>query len=182
MRSRLHQSPLTPSTVGYCVSICSVKLSKKLTVNSTRFWALARKCVSRTNEALNNRMVQFFAHFFGDQIRNERRFNKVARHFPNGCASEVNFSNVGKYPYSCNYGEGQLQLRGLHVINNSATYHTSSVLLVTCAGDGQLDIALAHEMDSEEQAQAFLNYYIHLIEKCADADVGITLEQLLSND
>lgn len=182
MRSRLPQSPLTSSTVGYCVSICSAKLPKKLTVHSTRFWTLARKCVSITNEVLNNRMVQFFAHFFNDQIQNERRFNKIVRHFPNGCASEVNFSNVGKYPYSCHYGDGQLQLRGLHVINNSVIYHTSSVLLVTCAGDGQLDIALAHEINSDEQAQAFLKYYIHLIEKCADADLGITLEQLMSNE
>jgi hypothetical protein len=179
MRSRLPDSPLTTSTVGYCVGIGSIKFNQRLSLVSTRFWTLAKKCVAMTNKCLTSGEINFIQHFFNDTLKNEEDFNKFATCFPDGRVSEVNFSNIGKYPYSCDYNQGQLRLRGLHVINSAGIYHTSSVLLVTCAGDGQLDISLANEIESEQKAQEFLDYYVHLIEKCADADTGITLEQLL---
>jgi hypothetical protein len=118
-------------------------------------------------------------HLFNDTIKNEQNFNKVADYFPDGRISEINFSNIGKYPFSCDYNQGQLRLRGLHVNNSGGIYHPSSVFLITCAGDGQLDISLAHEMESEQKAQEFMDYFVQIVEKCADADIGITLEQLL---
>ncbi len=51
----------------------------------------------------------------------------------------------------------------------------------TCAGDGQLDISLAHEMKTEEKGQEFLDYYVRLIEKCVDADTEITRQELLTS-
>jgi hypothetical protein len=88
---------------------------------------------------------------------------------------------IGKYPYSCDYNQGQLRLRGLHIIVNAGIYHPASIFLVTCAGDGQSDISLATEIESKQKAQEFLDYYVHLIEKCADADIGIILEQVLTS-
>jgi hypothetical protein len=35
-------------------------------------------------------------------------------------------------------------------------------------------------MESGEKAQEFLDYYVNLVEACADADIGITLHQLLT--
>ncbi len=36
-------------------------------------------------------------------------------------------------------------------------------------------------MESREKTQEFLNYYVHLLEACADADIEITLHQLLTS-
>jgi hypothetical protein len=179
MRSRLPQSPFTPSTVGYCVSMSSVKLKKQLPLSSTPFWTLAKKCVSMTNKVLTDGEVYLTQHVLNDIIINEQLFNNLSRNLLDGRASELNFSNIGKYPFSCDYGQGQIRLRGLHVTNGPGIYHASTVLLITCAGDGQLDISLAHEIESEERGQEFLDYYVHLLEKCANADIGITLQELL---
>ena len=45
MRSRLPQSPLTPQTVGLCISSCDIKLKRQLPLSTTPFWTLARKYV-----------------------------------------------------------------------------------------------------------------------------------------
>jgi hypothetical protein len=87
---------------------------------------------------------------------------------------------MGKYPFSCDYNQGQLRLRGLHLINNCSVYYSTAVFFVTCAGDGQLDFSLAHVMKNEEKALEFLDYYVRLVEACANADIGITLDQLLT--
>jgi len=114
-----------------------------------------------TNKCLTSDEVSFIQHFFNDTLKNEEDFNKFATCSPDGRVSEINFSNIGKYPYSCDYNQGQLRLRGLHVTNGAGIYHTSSVLLVTCAGDGQLDISLASAIESEQKAQEFLDYYVY---------------------
>jgi hypothetical protein len=172
---------LTPSTVGYCVGVGSTKLKRRFSLASTRFWTLAKTCMSMTNKLVTGGDIHFIQHLFNDIIKNEQTFNEFANHFPDGRVSEINLSNIGKYPFSCDYNQGQLRLRGLHVISNAGIYHTSIILLITCAGDGQLDISLAHEIESEAKAKEFLDYYVHLIEKCADADIGITLQQLLTS-
>jgi hypothetical protein len=73
-------------------------------------------------------------------------------------------------------------LRGIHVINNASLYRNSSGFYATCANGGQLDFSLAHEMESDEKAKDFLDYYLRLIEICADGErckTETTLEQLL---
>jgi hypothetical protein len=55
-------------------------------------------------------------------------------------------------------------------------------MFVSCAGDGQLDYSFAHEMESDEKAKEFFDYYVHLIEICADnarCKDETTLDQLL---
>jgi hypothetical protein len=179
LRSRLPGSPLKPSTVGFCAGICSLKFDRRFSLTSTQFWPLAKKCVSMTNKLVTGGEVRFIQHLFRDTIKDEQIFNRYARLFPDGRVSEINVSNIGKYPFPCDYN--QLRLRGLHVINGASVYHTSSVLLITCAGDGQLDISLVHEIESDEKAKEFIDYYVRLIEKCADADFGITLQELLTS-
>jgi hypothetical protein len=95
--------------------------------------------------------------------------------------SELFFSNNGKYPFSCDYNQGQLQLRGLHLINNCSVYYSTAIFYVTCVGDGQLDFSLSHVIESKEKASEFLDSYVRLVEGCTDADIGITLDQLLTN-
>ena len=141
----------------------------------------SEKYVLLTNELVTSGEVRFIQHLFNDTIGNEQTFNEISRLIPNGCISEINISNIGKYPFSCDYNQNQLRLRGLHVINSGSVYHTSTVLLISCTGDGQLDISLAHEIESKEKAQELMDYYVRLIEKCADADSSITLQQLLTS-
>jgi hypothetical protein len=180
MRSRLPQSPLTLQTVGSYANLCDVKLKKQLPLLSTPFWTLAKKCMRATNKVLGSEELRFTTHFYDCIVRNERKYDQLSQFYPDGLISELFFSNVGKYPFPCDYNEGQVRLRGLHVINNCSVYYTTAIFFVTCVGDGQLDFSLTHLMESEEKALEFLNYYVHLVEACADADIGITLNQLLS--
>lgn len=179
MRERLPESSLTNSTVGHFVGIGTVKLNSKFPLNSTLFWRLAKKCSVTTNKNLSSGELAITSHFLKDALENERLQNELLSHCPDGRASEFNFSNIGKYPFSCDYN--QLRLRGLHVVNNAAIIHTSTLLFVTCAGDGQFDISLAHEIADSDKAKEFLDYYIRLLETCADANIDITLRQLLTN-
>ena len=179
MRARLPDSPLSPSTVGYCVGLSTVKLKRRLPLASSSFWELARKCVAKTRQAVQTSELSFTQHIFKDMSTNERKFNRLFTSSLDGRVSELNLSNIGKYPFSCEYHQGQLRLRGLHIVNNFSIYHTSNVLFVTCVGQEQMDFSFAHEMESEEKAEGFLRCYIQLIEKCARADANITLEQLL---
>jgi hypothetical protein len=180
MRSRLSQSPLTSQTVGFCVSVSDVKLKKQFSLLSTPFWTLAKKCMKATNKAIAIKELCFGIHFFNNIISNQRKFDQFSRRFPNGLAGELCLSNVGKYSFSCDYNQGQLKLRGLHMVNNCGVYYLSAIIFVTCAGDGQLDFSLTHVMKSEEKALEFLQFFVRLLEVCADADITMTLDQLLT--
>ncbi len=182
MRSRLPRSPLTPSSVGCFVGIGEVKLYRSLSIQSTQFWALARKCMTMTQNQLSRIGVPLIMNMFIDISENDREFNRFNQLCPEGRQSEFAFSNIGKYPFSCVYNDGEIKLQGLHVINNAGIYHASSLLFVTCASNSHLDFSLAHEMESDEKAKEFLDYYVHLIEICADSEhckIETTLDQLL---
>ncbi|CAF2725121.1 unnamed protein product [Rotaria sp. Silwood2] len=179
MRSRLPQSSFTSQTVGFCVSICEIKLKRQLSLHSTPFWTLAKKCMTTTNKALANENERYTMHVYNNILSNSHKFDQFSQFYPEGLTSELCLSNIGKYPFPCNYNQGQLRLQGLHVINNCSVYYSTAMFFVTCAGDDQLDFSLSHAMETEEKAQEFLDYYVRLIEACAIADIGITLEQLL---
>ena len=180
LRSRIPNSPLTRQSVGFFVGIGTVKNTKRSSLRSTNFWRLAAKCVSITNKLVENGEVFMSSHMFKRIFQTERRANVLLQNAPDGRVGELNFSNIGKYPYNTNYNQGQIKLRGLHVVNNGSTVRVSAVVLITCAGDGQFDISLAHEIETQEKAQEFLNYYIQLIETCADSDGNITLQELIN--
>jgi hypothetical protein len=135
-----------------------------------------------TRNQLKRDGVPLMMNIFEDILGNQRDYNRFSQLFPEGRQSELAFSNIGKYPFSCEYSQGKVQLRGIHVVNNASTYRNSQGVYVTCAGNGQLDFSLAHEMESEERAKDFLDYYLHLIEICADSErckPQTTLDQLL---
>ncbi|CAF1075706.1 unnamed protein product [Rotaria sp. Silwood1] len=183
MRSRLPQSSLTSMSVGFFVGATDVSLDRSLSIRSTRFWSLAHQCMMITRKQLNRNGVPLSMNIFCDMMRDEHLFNQITRLFPNGRMSEFDFSNIGKYPFSCDYNQGQIQLHGMHVINNGSIYHSSSTLYITCVGNNQLDFSLAHEMESEEKAKEFFDFYIHLIETCANrqcCQTETTLDQLLA--
>ena len=134
-----------------------------------------------TNKAIASGDTNTIVHFLDYLTRNERKFAEFSRLYPNGITSELYYSNNGKYPFSCDYNQGQLQLRGIHFVNNCSLYYSTATFYITCAGDGQLDFSLSHVMESEEKASEFLDTYVRLVEACADADVEITLDQLLAS-
>ena len=168
MRPRLPHSPLTSSSVGFFVGVNDMKLGSSFSLQSTRFWSLAQKCMQLTRKQLNRDGIPLSMHAFSDVMKNEDALNQVVRQFPDGRTAELAFSNIGRYPFSCHYQQGQLRLHGIHVANNASVYRTSSMIYVTCAGDKQLDFSLAHEMESDEKAKEFLEYYIRLVEASAD--------------
>lgn len=182
MRSRLPRSPLTLSSVGYFAALSEVKFCRSISIRSTRFWSFARECMIITAKQLGCIGVPIVMNMFIDITKHEGQFDQFNRLFPDGRLSEFGFSNIGKYPHSCEYNQGEIRLKGLHVITNLSLYRASSLFFVTCAGNGQLDFSLAHEMESDEKAKEFFDYYMDLIETCAHSaycNVETTLDQLL---
>ena len=183
MRARLSQSPLTSSSVGFFVGIGMVKLKRTVPIRTTRFWSLAHNCMRLAQDQLKRNGVPLMMHVFARLLNNRRDFSKITRLCPEGRESEFAFSNIGKYPYSCTYAEGKLQIQGIHVVNNCSLYRNSSAVYATYCGQGQLDFSLAHEMESDEKAKSFLDCYLRLIEICADSErckSDTTLEDLLN--
>ena len=182
MRPRLPRSPLTPSSVGCFIGIGEFKLKHALSTQSTHFWSLAHQCMQLTRDQLKRSGVPLTMNIFADVLASEHEFARIARLFPDGRQSEIALSNVGKYPFSCDYNHGELRLCGMHVLNSVSVYRNSSAVYVTCTDNGQLDFAMAHEMASNEIAKHFLDYYLRLIETCADSErckTETTLDELL---
>jgi hypothetical protein len=183
MRLRLAHSPLTSSSVGFFVGLSEVKFYRSLSIRSTRFWSFARLCMTKTRSQLNSIGVPLIMNMLNDIAKDEYESNRFNRLFFEGRQAEFGYSNIGKYPFSCEYNHGDIRLRGLHFINNASIYRASTVMYICCAGDGQLDVSLAHEMEKDEKAKEFLNYYLRLIETCADStrcNIKTTLDQLLT--
>ena len=183
MRGRLAESsPLTSSSVGFFVGVGAMELSRSLSMHSTQFWSLAAKCVRMTRKQLERNGVPLTMHVFSNVLQNEDAINRLTRQFPDGREGELGFSNIGKYPFDCDYNHGQLRLHGINVVNSASVYRTSAAVFVTCASDKQLDFSLAHEIESDDKAKEFLQYYIRLVETCADLErckSQTTLEELL---
>lgn len=168
MRSRLPGSPLTTSSIGFFIAVSEIGIRRSLSIRSTRFWTLAKKCMETTRNQFKSSGIPLVMNILSDICQNERTFREMTRLCPDGRLGELGFSNIGKYPFPCEYNQGELRLRGLHVINNTSLYRTSTIMFATCAGDGQLDFSLAHEIESDEQAKQFLDVYMRLIEASAD--------------
>ena len=182
MRSRLPRSPLTLSSVGYFAALSEVKFYRSISIASAQFWSFARKCMITTEKQLGCIGVPTVMNTFVDIVEHENQFDQFNRLSSDGQQSEFVFSNIGKYPHSCEYNQGEIRLNGLHVISSFSLYRASSTLFITCAGNGQLDFSLAHEMESDEKAKEFFDYYMNLIETCAHSaycNVETTLDQLL---
>ena len=184
MRTRLPESSLTSSSIGFFIGMGNVKLNRSLPLRSTPFWTLVDECMRITHKQLEKSGVPLSMHTFSDILRDEREMNRIATRFPEGREGELAFSNIGKYPFSCDYNQSQVKLHGIHVANNASVYRVSSSVFVTCTGDSQLNFSLAHEIESEEKAKEFFDYYIRLVEVCADGQrckPETTLEELLQS-
>ena len=182
MRARLPLSSLTSSSVGFFIAVGEVKLDHSLSMQSTRFWSLAHQCMTITRDQMKRDGIPLVMNVFADILGDEREIERVARLFPEGRQSEVGFSNIGKYPFSCEYNHGEVRLRGIHVVNNTSLYRSPTVIYITCAGDGQLDFSLVHEMESDDKAKEFLDFYLRLVNTCADNErcgTNTTLDELL---
>lgn len=182
MRLRLSQSPLTPLSIGMYAAFGQFKLNRSLSLQTTRFWSLAHQCMTITHKQLESIGIPLVMNMWIDIAKDEREFQDFTQRCPDGRNGEFAFSNIGKYPFSCNYNNSQVRLRGMHVVTASSVYRAPVVISVTCAGDGQLDFSLAHELESNERAKEFLNYYTKLIEICGNDNhctVETTLDELL---
>ncbi|UJR11825.1 hypothetical protein I4U23_016005 [Adineta vaga] len=183
MRMRLPGSPLTTSSVGFFVGLHELKLKKSYSIRSTQFWSLALESMSMTRNSLKRHWIPLTMHVFADLLKDDRNLRELGQSESEGRVCELGFSNLGKYPFSCDYQQGVLKIRGLHFGNNCSGYRPGTNMYVACAGDGQLDFSMVHEIETDEKAKEFFDYYIRLVETCADRTSctnETTLEQLLT--
>jgi hypothetical protein len=125
MRDRLSSTISLKETVGYYVGVNSIDLSAiSLT---TEFWSLADYCYKQTHKKLTNGEVILSTCCFGDIIDDKTNYFHSIGKSPDGILSEMNYSNLGKYPYDINQYKN-VNLDGIHLINNSSIYHSSSII------------------------------------------------------
>lgn len=179
LRSRIPNSSLNKSTVGFCITATGIYLKQRQKLDRKLFWNFAKDCSKETNRSITNGNILLAPHVFKKFSVSQRKLEKLTNRMVEGRLGEINFSNIGKYPHSTVYGKDELKLEGLHVVNNSSIYRVSMVFLVTCVGEEQMDFSISHEIESSAKAQEFLDYFVRLIEKIADSDTNITLQQLL---
>ncbi|CAF1470028.1 unnamed protein product [Adineta ricciae] len=182
MRTRLPGSRLTTSSVGFFVGTNELKLNRSFSIRSTRFWTLARKASSMTQNSLKRQGIPLTMHVLADIFTDERVLDKLAQVGPEGRIGEMGYSNLGKYPFPCDY-QSVVKIRGLHLINNGSRFRPGTCIYASCVGDGQLDFSMAHEISTDEKAKEFFDYYIRLVETCADQTCctdETTVEQLLT--
>ena len=183
MRQRLPQSPLTPFSVGCYVAGDDIKLDRTFPLQSTQFWSFAHQCMTATMKKLGKDGIPLVSNVFVDMARNGQQLEEFLQLSPEGRVGEFMFSNIGKYQFPCMYNNGEVQLHGLHVINSETVHRISATLFITCVDDNQLDFSLAHEIESDEKANEFLDFYTRLVEVCSDksrCQTSTTLGELLS--
>ncbi|CAF1403476.1 unnamed protein product [Adineta ricciae] len=52
-----------------------------------------------------------------------RNLHELGQLESEGCVCELDHSNLGKSPFSCDYSQGNLKIRGLHLSNNCNASH-----------------------------------------------------------
>lgn len=173
MRTRLSSDTSLQDTVGYYVAVNSIDFSR--IPLSESFWSFAFYCYDQTRKNCCDREMLFNTHHFADIIADQSTFVPSIVQGSKGNLSELTYSNLGKYPYDHrNYSN--IHLDGIHLANSSAIYHSSLVVYLTCVQ--RLDVSLAHRLNDDEPARAFLSLYKHLIERCCDFSSDLTLEEI----
>jgi len=170
MRKRLSTDISLEETVGYYIGVNSIDLSSiPLT---TKFWSLADYCSKQTHKKLLDGEVILNTCSFADIIDDEKNFLNS-----NGILSEMNYSNLGKYPYDINQYKN-VNLDGIHLINSNSIYHSSTIIYITTVK--QIDLSLAHHFENLNQAKDFLNLYKYLIELSINIHKDMTLKDIFN--
>ena len=184
MRRRLPQSGLQPTSVGFFVGSTLLHFDtsrRQYPLTSTTVWKLALECVDLTRKAVTGREVALATHMFRNIIGDERVFTELASLFPDGRMGELNFSNVGEYPFAKDYNNGKIKVQGMHVFSSSNVYSQTVALFVSSAGDdGHLDLTLVHELETEELAERFFSTYLRIVELWTQAEKHTTLQAMLT--
>lgn len=185
MRRRLPaRSALKQHTVGFFVGSALLHFDssrRQYPLISTNIWNLARECVDLTRKAVTGREVAVTTHMFRSILADERLFNELALQFPEGRMGEINFSNVGEYPFAKDYNNGQIKVQGVHAFSSSNVYSQAVALYASSAGDdGRLDLTVVHELETEELAQRFLDTYLRIVELWTQAEKNATLQSILT--
>ncbi|CAF1173519.1 unnamed protein product [Adineta steineri] len=160
--------------VGFYIGVNSIDLSD-ISVNMN-FWSLANYCSKETNKKLSDGEVSFNTHIFSNIINDDKNdFFHLMGKSSDGCLSEMNYSNLGKYPYDITQYKN-VNLDGIHLINNSSIYYSSTIIYLTCVK--QIDISLAHRFEHHDKAREFLYLYKNLIELSIDFHMNTTIQDI----
>ncbi|CAF1304890.1 unnamed protein product [Adineta ricciae] len=115
--------------------------------------------MSVTRNALKKEGIPLTMCVFADLLKDDRNLHELDQ-----LESELGYSNLGKYPFSCDYSQGNLKIRGLHLSNNCSDSRPGVNVFVAGADDGQLDFSMVHEIATGEKVKEFFDYYIRLVE------------------
>jgi hypothetical protein len=128
------------------------------------FWELARKAKSETDTNLDGLSAELSVRFCHDCLNATSKFELSGK---KAQFSDLNLSNIGRYPFSqkLKLKEGDLEIKSVHLYNNTPTLAPSIVLFISNTGD-HLHYSMAHRLDDENGKMVF-QYFVNIIEHVA---------------
>ena len=174
MRTRVVDGASVDDAIGFYVGVSSLDFSRIPLL--TQFWSLANDCWRKTHAKLANGEVLLSMHSFSDIIDDDEHYFQSIGQAAHGMLSELNYSNLGRYPYDTSrYGD--VHLDGIHLASSASVYHSSLIVYLTCVK--QIELSLAHRLEDRSKAEDFLADYKYLIESCGDFPADVTLHDAL---
>ncbi|UJR12860.1 hypothetical protein I4U23_017034 [Adineta vaga] len=79
-----------------------------------------------TRNAMKRDGISLTMHIFAELRKDDRNLRELGRSGLAGRTGEMSYSNLGKYPFSCDYQQNTLKIRGLHLTNNCSCYRSGT--------------------------------------------------------
>ncbi|GAB9474328.1 hypothetical protein Gpo141_00011458 [Globisporangium polare] len=184
MRDRV-PSPLEETPVGaYLATSALESLGKKgVNFDSTRFWDFARRCKQELDDTLVSVFMPLTLLFLDQNIHSEIIPDFPSRiDVPYCISSDVNISNVGKYPHKTKHAiqtaastVEDLAIGSVHVYNSSP--HLGSAAILYVMSTDQFNYSMMHKYESENAEKVFAAYAA-CIERAGEITSGETMAQV----
>ncbi|KAJ3096155.1 hypothetical protein HDU97_006187 [Phlyctochytrium planicorne] len=176
MRKRV-KSPFPEATVGFNVMMSNMEpFDKKGVSFSQKFWDVARFAKRLTDSGVTG-FLALAQIVFGHYKMNatSTRFDMTAKQ---AVFSDVNLSNLGKYPYPMTHDlggdRGSLAVEGLHLYNSLPNVAYGAILFITSTN--QMDYTMNNKFHDAAGEEVF-DYVFRAIEAISTIDTNETMQQ-----
>ncbi|KAJ8535239.1 hypothetical protein ON010_g13498 [Phytophthora cinnamomi] len=172
MRPRV-SSPADEEQVGMYTAVSGLDwlINEGVDMETTNFWDLARRAKQEITEKPKHTLVMVLPAVLMDKKFNSQMRQSFLKgaYLPHSLTSDVNISNVGRYPYSrehrlSEYTGGVLTIESLHVYHPLPHLASSATLFITSVDS--FNYSMAHKCENVVGEALF----VAIVELCEGID------------
>lgn len=184
MRNRVPSPPEETPVGAYLATSALESLGKKgVDFDSTRFWDFARRCKQELDDTLASVFMPLTMLFLDQNIHSEIISDFPSRiDVPYCISSDVNISNVGKYPHKTTHVVQtavstieDLTIESVHVYNSNP--HLGSAAILYLMSTDKFNYSMMHKYEAEDAKKVFAAYTT-CIERIGEITSGETMAQV----